>query len=323
MRERRVPLVDDAHAALGAAAPQLVHRIGARDAHRDRREVDAFGERVVDRVGPADDRDDLVVVEERQRRREPVRGAVGVEQPFRLARRARPGRARRGCARTPTTARRARDDARGRGGTPRRGSRARTRTPASASAASPASASSATVRRVTARNRSAGVTSPHIGDSGRREHAICDEATGRSCRPAPRRRRPRARPERRRLCGSASSRLPWTRKRPAASACCALVSPRASCDRGLEIGRERHVGVRCRARRTTRIAVRGEHQVIRALRPGGVGDDLLDARTVPRRERAARAGRPRRARQPRVAQELGHGRRLASVPTEAAAAPPR
>ena len=129
VRERRIPRVDDAHAALGAAAPQLVHRIGARDAHGDRREVDAFGQRVVDRVGPADDRDDLVVFEEGQRRRETVRGAVGVEQPFAPRVPRRPDRARRGCARTPTTVHRARDDARGRGGTPRPGSRARTRTP--------------------------------------------------------------------------------------------------------------------------------------------------------------------------------------------------
>ena len=85
MRERRIPLVDDAHAALGAASPQLVHRIGARHADGDGREVHAFGQRVVDRVGPADDRDDLVVFEERERRRETVRGAVGVEQPFRVA----------------------------------------------------------------------------------------------------------------------------------------------------------------------------------------------------------------------------------------------
>ena len=69
------------------APPQLVHRIEAGDAHGDGRKVDAFGERVVDRVRPADDRDDLVLLEQGQGRREPVRGAVRVEQPLGLARR--------------------------------------------------------------------------------------------------------------------------------------------------------------------------------------------------------------------------------------------
>ena len=89
MRQRRVPRFDDPYVALGVAAAQRVRRVGAFGSNRDDREVLAFGDRVVDRVGPADDRDHVVLVEERQRRGEPVRGAVGVEQADRVARGAR------------------------------------------------------------------------------------------------------------------------------------------------------------------------------------------------------------------------------------------
>ena len=84
--EHGIPRVDDAHAALARAAPQRGRRVGAVDAQRDRVDVEPLDQRVVDRLGPADDRDDLLLVEQRQRRAEPVGGAVGLEQPRRVVR---------------------------------------------------------------------------------------------------------------------------------------------------------------------------------------------------------------------------------------------
>ena len=59
------------------APPQRRRGIGALDAQRDRGDVEPLDQREVDRLGPADHRDDLLVVEQRQRRAQPVGGAVG------------------------------------------------------------------------------------------------------------------------------------------------------------------------------------------------------------------------------------------------------
>ena len=98
-----IPRIDDAHAALARAAPQGTRGIDAFDAQRDRGDIEPLDQREVDRFGPADDGDDLVVVEQRQRRAQPVGGAVGLEQTRRFVRAHR--RVGRGeDPRTPTTA---------------------------------------------------------------------------------------------------------------------------------------------------------------------------------------------------------------------------
>ena len=49
-------------------------------------EVEPFDHREIDRLGPTDHRDHLILVEQRERRAEPVGSAIGLEQPRRFAR---------------------------------------------------------------------------------------------------------------------------------------------------------------------------------------------------------------------------------------------
>ena len=94
MRESRIPPLDDAHRAFGLAVAQLARGVDALAANRHRVHVDALRQCFIDRVRPADNGDDLVVFEERERGREAVGGAVGLEQLRSVARGAR--RVRRG-----------------------------------------------------------------------------------------------------------------------------------------------------------------------------------------------------------------------------------
>ena len=89
MRDRQLgkhPRVDETNRLRCEPPPQHRGEVAGIAAHGDRREVGPLGERAVDGAGPADDGDDLVVARlQRQARREPVGGAVGVEPGDRLA----------------------------------------------------------------------------------------------------------------------------------------------------------------------------------------------------------------------------------------------
>ena len=100
----------------------------------------------------------------------------------------------------------------------------------------------------------------------------------------------------RRLCGSASRGCRRCGNGPAASACCAFVSPRASCA-AVSRSVANVTSASGAAPGTTRIAVRGEHQVIRALRPArrrSTTCSMTNGATSGNGRRVA--GRPRRAR---------------------------
>ena len=119
--EQRAPGIDDAHAAVARAAAQRGRRIGAVESQRDRGHVEPLHQREIHGFGPPDHGHDLIVVEQRQRRAQPIGGAVGLEQPGSFVRAERGVGGRRECARTPTRAGRTRGGAPAPAGTRPRG----------------------------------------------------------------------------------------------------------------------------------------------------------------------------------------------------------
>ena len=237
--EHRIPRVDDAHAAFARAAPQRGRGIGTLDAHRDRGEVEPLDQREVDRLGPADHRDDLVLVEQRQRRAEPVGGAVGLEQARRLVRAHRrvgggedprahpPQRAARAMVREHPPARDHETRRLGREPGERVGGLDREPVLVDAAAGHRAQALGRCHLTPHADRRRLGhgaqpttgrsLTARPAAPSGPDTSSTCaPPRTGRRAGPAPA------------ACAASRATSPETRSRPSASAACAFVSPRAS-----------------------------------------------------------------------------------------------